>query len=118
MMTSSFGAKATQTQQPQQIMTEISVSFRTVVRRRTYKPNKEKYEYKATDISYLGHVISKEGLKADPKKIDAVQHFQTPENIRPIGRDRVPSKVRTEHVRSCRASQGTSQEKRSLPLGS
>lgn len=49
-------------------------------REKGIKLNKDKVEYKKTEVSYLGHIISKDGLKADPKKIDAIQEFQTPED--------------------------------------
>lgn len=44
------------------------------------KLNKDKTELKQTQISYLGHIFSREGLKADPKKLDAVQQLPTPED--------------------------------------
>jgi hypothetical protein len=31
------------------------------------------------ELTYLGHVISKNGVKPDPKKIDAVVRFPAPE---------------------------------------
>ena len=42
--------------------------------------NKEKVELKQREITYLGHVISESGLRADPKKIDAILDFPRPEN--------------------------------------
>ena len=36
------------------------------------KLNREKkVDYKRTELTYLGHITSREELKADPKKIDA-----------------------------------------------
>ncbi|KAK7090822.1 hypothetical protein V1264_010573 [Littorina saxatilis] len=49
-------------------------------REKGIKLNSDKVEYKKTEISYLGHVISTEGVKADPKKIDAVKKLKTPED--------------------------------------
>ena len=50
----------------------------TRCREKGMKLNKEKLELKKTEISYLGHKISKEGVKADPKKVDAVRKLETP----------------------------------------
>ena len=47
--------------------------------RKKIKPNCDKVEYKKTQNSYLGHIISNEGVKADPKKADAVKTTKTPE---------------------------------------
>ena len=33
-----------------------------------------------TEVQFLGHVISKNGLEADPEKVKAVQNFPVPEN--------------------------------------
>ncbi len=49
-------------------------------REKDLKLNRTKVEFKKTQITYLGHVISKEGLKADPKKIDAIEKMPTPED--------------------------------------
>ena len=35
----------------------------------------EKCEFLFKEIAYLGHIISSEGVKPDPKKIEAVQSF-------------------------------------------
>jgi hypothetical protein len=37
-------------------------------------------EFLKPEIAYLGHVITAEGMKPDPKKIEAVVRFPTPEN--------------------------------------
>ena len=42
------------------------------------KLNREKAELKQTEITYLGHKISKDGVKADPKKVDAINKLDTP----------------------------------------
>ena len=42
------------------------------------KLNREKLELKKKEISYLGHKISKDGVKADPKKVDAIQRMEIP----------------------------------------
>ena len=42
------------------------------------KLNRNKVELKQTQITYLGHIISSDGLRADPKKIDAVKQIPAP----------------------------------------
>ena len=42
------------------------------------KLNRETVELKQTQIDYLGHIISRDGLRADPKKIDAVKQIPPP----------------------------------------
>ncbi|MCI54412.1 retrotransposon protein, partial [Trifolium medium] len=38
-----------------------------------------KYEFWMEEISFLGHVISSEGIAVDPAKVDAVLQWSTPE---------------------------------------
>jgi transposase InsO family protein len=35
-------------------------------------------------VSFLGHIINKDGIKPDPKKIEAVQGWPTPRNVRDV----------------------------------
>ena len=35
-------------------------------------------------ISYLGHVVSEEGVRTDPKKIEAVKNWDRPHNIHTV----------------------------------
>ncbi len=37
--------------------------------------------FAAKTITFLGHVVSKEGIRPDPGKIEAVLHFPTPKNV-------------------------------------
>lgn len=41
-------------------------------RARNIKLNKEKFQFKSSEVSFIGHVMTKDGLKADPKKVEAV----------------------------------------------
>lgn len=43
-------------------------------------------KYKKKDVANLGHVISKDGVKPDPKKITAIQQFPTPINQKKVKR--------------------------------
>jgi hypothetical protein len=43
-------------------------------------------EYKQKEISYLGHILSRQGLKPDPKKISTVQQLPTPEDKQVVQR--------------------------------
>ena len=44
------------------------------------KINPTKCAFFQTKFQFLGHVISKNGLKADPEKVEAVQNFPVPQN--------------------------------------
>lgn len=46
---------------------------------KNFKLNKEKCKVCFEEIKYLGHVFSKEGLKPDQSKIEAVKKMPTPE---------------------------------------
>ena len=42
------------------------------------KLNKDKVQFKLSELSYVGHVISAEGLKPDPTKIEAILNMPPP----------------------------------------
>ncbi|GFX38207.1 transposon Tf2-9 polyprotein [Trichonephila clavipes] len=42
------------------------------------KLNVLKTQLSQTSVNYLGHVLSDEGIKSDPKKIRAIEEFATP----------------------------------------
>ncbi|XP_046145387.1 uncharacterized protein LOC123988679 [Osmia bicornis bicornis] len=44
----------------------------------------DKCEFVKTEVAYLGHVISKRGVRPDPKKIVAVKNFPRPKNAKNI----------------------------------
>jgi hypothetical protein len=50
------------------------------------KLNKEKFKLRLTEVRYIGHLISHQGLKADPNKIEAIEKLQTPKNVVEIQR--------------------------------
>ena len=39
-----------------------------------------KVEYKKTEISNLGHIVSKEGVKVDPQRVGAVKTLKVPKD--------------------------------------
>ena len=44
------------------------------------KWNAEKCVFRATQVSYFGHVLSDEGVQPDPKKVAAIQEMEPPRN--------------------------------------
>ena len=47
---------------------------------RNLKLNKDKSQIKCKEISYVGHIIGKDGLKPDPKKIEAIVNMDAPKD--------------------------------------
>lgn len=55
------------------------------LRRANLKLQPDKCEFLKSEVTYLGHVISRDGVKPDPKKLEAVKLFprpKTPKNIK------------------------------------
>jgi len=55
------------------------------LRQANLKLQPDKCEFLRTEVTYLGHVISKDGVKLDPKNLEAVRQFprpKTPKNIK------------------------------------
>ena len=48
------------------------------------KFNSKKCRIRQEEVPYVGHVLSKEGLKPDPEKICAVQEMQPAENTKEL----------------------------------
>ena len=48
------------------------------------KINPKKTTLVAMEVSYLGHVVSAQGVKPDPKKVAAVQQLSPPRNVREV----------------------------------
>ena len=46
------------------------------------KLNREKFKLKMTEIPYVGHVITRDGVKPDPSKIDAIQNMSRPTDVK------------------------------------
>ena len=47
---------------------------------RNLKLNKSKCQIKKDAITYIGHILSKEGLKPDPKRIEAIVNMLCPQS--------------------------------------
>ena len=45
------------------------------------KLNKNKIEYKLSEITFMGHRITKDGLQVDREKVAAIEKFPKPENV-------------------------------------
>jgi hypothetical protein len=50
------------------------------------KLNPQKMRFKCDEVTYLGHVISAEGLKADPRKVEAILNMPQPEDKEAVRR--------------------------------
>eukprot|EP00057_Strongylocentrotus_purpuratus_P006656 XP_011661130.1 PREDICTED: uncharacterized protein K02A2.6-like [Strongylocentrotus purpuratus] len=48
--------------------------------------NEEKFDYKSEQIKFMGHVLSKDGLKIDPKKVEAIKNMPRPDSVEAIQR--------------------------------
>ena len=46
----------------------------------------DKCEFGKTQITFLGHIISAEGIRADPRKVEAVRKFTQPTNVHDMQR--------------------------------
>ena len=40
-----------------------------------------KCEFGLNEVSFLGHIVSKEGIRVDPKKIEVVVEWKPPRNV-------------------------------------
>ena len=54
------------------------ISFLERCRERNFKLKKEKLRFKEPSVVYHGHVFSAEGLKADPRKVEAIREMPRP----------------------------------------
>ena len=48
--------------------------------------NPEKCEFSKTSVKFLGQIVNKNGIKADPEKIEAVSNLKRPENTSDVRR--------------------------------
>ncbi|XP_063361440.1 uncharacterized protein LOC134658236 [Cydia amplana] len=50
------------------------------------KLNKEKCVFSRQEVKFLGHIVTSEGLKPDPEKIETITKIKRPENIKELQR--------------------------------
>jgi len=55
-------------------------------REKNVRFNKEKLQYKVPQVTYMGDVITSEGLRPDPNKIEAIVNMPAPENRQALQR--------------------------------
>ena len=44
-----------------------------------------KCEFMMSQVTYLGHIVSQEGIQTDPKKTSAIRDWPVPQNMKDIG---------------------------------
>ncbi|KAK7286582.1 hypothetical protein RJT34_21675 [Clitoria ternatea] len=47
--------------------------------------NQKKCSFGQTEVAYLGHIITKNGVSMDPKKIEAILQWPRPKNVKALG---------------------------------
>ena len=50
------------------------------------KLNTEKFELAKEEINFMGHIISKDGIKTDPEKVKAISEYPTPKSLEELRR--------------------------------
>jgi hypothetical protein len=52
-----------------------------VLKRKKFYVCKAKSSFAQKEIKYLGHIVNKQGIRPDPKKVEAVQTWRVPKNF-------------------------------------
>jgi hypothetical protein len=63
------------------------VKLRTVfgrLREYNLKLQPDKCEFLRKEVNHLGHVISKDGFRPDPKKVKSIENFPTPNTVKQL----------------------------------
>jgi hypothetical protein len=55
-----------------------------VLKREKFYVCKAKSSFAQTEIKYLGHIVSEQGICPDPKKVEAVQTWPVPKNVHDV----------------------------------
>ena len=55
-------------------------------REKCIKLNKEKFRLRLSEVSYMGHLLTKEGLRPDPQKIAAITKMPPPQDVAGVRR--------------------------------
>jgi len=53
---------------------------------RNIKLNREKFGFKCPQVPFIGHLLTSEGLKPDPKKVEAICSMPKPEDVQAVQR--------------------------------
>jgi hypothetical protein len=56
----------------------------SILRQHKYYGNGKKTEFFQAEIEYLGHIVSADGVRPDPKKLQAVRDWPTPKTVRDV----------------------------------
>ena len=70
------------TQQHVQHLNEVFATLRSA----GLKVRAEKCIFGAQELEYLGHIISKDGIRVNPKKLRAITDFEQPKTLRQLRR--------------------------------
>ena len=60
--------------------THLRVMLETLRKEQLYA-KLSKCEFWLNEVSFLGHIVSKEGIRVDPKKIEVVVEWKPPRNV-------------------------------------
>lgn len=55
-------------------------------RERNLKLNKEKLKFRRKEVRFVGHLLTSEGVRADPDKVKTVQNMPTPTDVSGVRR--------------------------------
>lgn len=53
---------------------------------RNIKLNREKFMFKCSQVPFIGHLLTREGLKPDPQKVEAICNIPKPEDVQAVQR--------------------------------
>ena len=59
---------------------EAMVALLERARQKNLKLNKNQFNFKEKQVTYMGHLLTDHGIKPDPQKITAIQDMQRPED--------------------------------------
>ena len=65
---------------------EALLSLLQRCREKGLKLNEQKMKFKMKTVSYMGHVLSAQGLAADPEKVNAITEVPRPTNVQGVQR--------------------------------
>jgi hypothetical protein len=53
-------------------------------RKNNLKLQPDKCEFLRKEVNYLGHLITEEGFRPDPAKVETIERFPRPENVKQL----------------------------------